>query len=292
MRRSKGKLLGGAPKGGGRWKPAKPERPVPPERRGTATLLLVIALLLVGGVGGFAFQMQRELEGGLVAQWKEARRRDDWVPLGTLPPHVSAAFLAVVDTTNVLRQAQFVPREGPQMARDLVRQVHLLSASPGDQAKQVALTPLLQQRFSHRALLELFLNRVDLGRTGKWHVYGIGHASRDYFGKDARRLTLSESATLAGILLHPRIEDPEERPGAVGPRRNEVLRRMLSSGTIDAAAFRAAVAEPLAFQPGADYAPMTRPADWKEPPPVIRLAPPDSAPSPGDSARASPAPGA
>lgn len=285
MRRSKGKLLGGAPKGGGRWKPAKPERPVPAERRGTVTTLLVIALVLLGGVGGFAFQMHRQLEGGLVRQWAEARRRDDWVPLRAMPPHVPAAFLAVVDTSSVLREAQFAPRQGPQLARDLVRQVHLLGPSPMDQAKGVALTPLLQQRFSHDALLELFLNRIELGRTGRWHVYGVGHAARDYFAKDVRQLTVSEAATLAGVLLAPRIEDPEERPGAVGPRRNEVLRRMRAAGAIDEAAFRAALAEPLAFQPGVDHAPMTRPADWKEPPRVIRLPEADSAPSPGDSAR-------
>jgi membrane peptidoglycan carboxypeptidase len=287
VRRSKAKLLGGAPKGGGRWKPVKPDRPVPRERRGTVTLLLVVALALLGGVGGFAVQMHRQLEGGLVRQWAEARRRDDWVPVRALPAYVPAAFLAVVDTTSMLRQPQFTPARDPQLAADLVRQVHLLGPGPGDQAKAVALTPLLQQRFSHDALLELFLNRIELGRTGRWQVYGVGHAARDYFGKDARQLTVSEAATLAGLLLAPRVTDPEGRPGAVGPRRNEVLRRLLAAGTIDAAAYRAAIAEPLAFQPGVDYAPMTRPADWKAPARVIRLPEPDSASSP-DSARANP----
>ncbi|MBD0320923.1 MAG: transglycosylase domain-containing protein, partial [Gemmatimonadetes bacterium] len=122
-------------------------------------------------------------------------------------------------------------------------------------------------------------------------VYGVFHASREYFGKDPRKLTLAEAATLAGILLPPALPAPEQSPGPVGARRNEVLRRMLRAGTITPAAFRQAAREPLAFQPGADYAPMARPADWRREPDVIRL-PPELRPSlqrPDSAAAASPA---
>ena len=53
---------------------------------------------------------------------------------------------------------------------------------------------------------------------------------------------------------------------------------MLASGRITEAAYRQAAREPLAFQPGADYAPMSRPADWRREPDVIRL-PPELQPS-------------
>ena len=75
-------------------------------------------------------------------------------------------------------------------------------------------------------------------------------------------------------------------PGAVGARRNEVLRRLTAAGVIDAAQARAAAAEPLAFQPGADYVPMSRPLGWKSEPQVIRL-PPELRPTP-DSAASNP----
>ena len=115
-------------------------------------------------------------------------------------------------------------------------------------------------------------------------MYGVQHAAQEYFGKDAKELTLSEAATLAGMLLPPRLVNPQSSPGAVGARRNEVLRRLLEAGRIDRAAFDAAVHEMLAFQPGIDYAPMTRPADWGKEPEVIRL-PPGSIPA-SDSAAA------
>jgi membrane peptidoglycan carboxypeptidase len=79
--------------------------------------------------------------------------------------------------------------------------------------------------------------------------------------------------------------NPEASPGAVGARRNEVLQRMLEAGTITRAAMEQARREPLAFQPGINYAPMTRPVGWgDQEPEVIRL-PPGSIPA-SDSAAA------
>jgi membrane peptidoglycan carboxypeptidase len=121
-------------------------------------------------------------------------------------------------------------------------------------------------------------------------VYGVQHAAQEYFGKDASRLTLSEAATLAGLLLPPRMLNPQASPGAVGARRNEVLQRMLAAGEIDGAAYAQALREPLAFQPGIDYAPMTRPAGWGKEPEVIRL-PPGSIPASDSSSAAQPAGG-
>jgi membrane peptidoglycan carboxypeptidase len=98
-------------------------------------------------------------------------------------------------------------------------------------------------------------------------------------------LTISESATLAGMLLQPRIEDPGDKPGAVGVRRNEVLRGMLQQGSISEAEYRAALAEPLGFQPGLSRQPMSRPLDWATETRVIRL-PESHRPRPDTTAQA------
>src|SRR6185295_2503527 len=142
---------------------------------------------------------------------------------------------------------------------------------PADQAWRAFMVPLTEARLSRRAMVEFYLNRAYLGQAGDWRVYGVQHASEEYFGKDARRLTLSEAATLAGLMLPPRMLNPQNSPGAAGARRNEVLERLLAAGKIDQAAYEAALREPLAFQPGIDYAPMTRPADWGQEPEVIKL---------------------
>src|SRR5690606_16523627 len=91
------------------------------------------------------------------------------------------------------------------------------------------------------------------------------------FGKEVSQLTTSETATLAALLLEPRITDPEAFAGAVGVRRNEVLRGMLRAGHIDADEYRRAVMERLAFQPGVSELPMSRVRLTPEDTSVIRL---------------------
>ncbi|HEX8697140.1 MAG TPA: transglycosylase domain-containing protein [Longimicrobium sp.] len=271
--KAKAKKLGGAPRAG-KWTREPEPGGFGGKHRGSLIVLLAIGGLLVVGMGVFAFFAQQRLQDGFLGQYRRSLRRPDWVRLNQLPPHVVQAFLAVVDTSGFQRTPSYGKEVRPLLTRDLVAQVHRLGSGVGDQAWRAAMVPLVEAQLSRRAALEFFLNRIYLGQTtGDWRIYGVRHAAEDYFGKDPRQLTLGEAATLAGILLPPRITDPEALPGAVGARRNEVLRRMLMMRMIDEAAFRAAMAEPLAFQPGIDYAPMTRPLDWEKEPEPIRLPP-------------------
>ncbi|HEU0298354.1 MAG TPA: transglycosylase domain-containing protein, partial [Longimicrobium sp.] len=270
LKPGKGKFLGGAPRTG-KWTRQPEERRIGGRHQGSLIALVVLGVLVLGGIGGYLALMNAQLERGLLRQQREMRRRPDYVPLAQLPPYARDAFALVVDTTSAARRSLRRGMPLPSASRDLVRQVHLLDDGLGGQARELAMAPLLEVHTSSAELLELYVNRVAMGRTESWAVYGIQQAAQEFFGKDARRLTLSEAATLAGILLPPRLADPEAAPGAAGTRRNEVLRLLLAAEKIDEAAYRAAVAEPLAFQPGVDYAPMSRPLDWQTPPAVIRL---------------------
>lgn len=281
----KGKRLGGAPRQG-RWTKQKEDRGQPGRYRGSLIFLVVLGTLVLTGVGTFGWQMDRELRAGILSQRKEALRRPDWIPINRLPKHVPEAFLAVVDTTSFQREPIHGRAEGATLTHDLIRQVHQLGTDLTSEARELALSPILDQRLPRRSVLELYLNRISLGRSDGWPVYGVYHASSEFFGKPPERMTVGEAATLAGILLAPRLRDPEKSPGAVGPRRNEVLRRMRARGAIDEAAYRAAVAEPLGFQPGIEYAPMTRLPDWSRLPEVIRL---PAAPPPDLTAKSPPA---
>jgi penicillin-binding protein 1A len=254
------------------------------EYRGSMIVLLVLGALIVVGMGVFAFFAHNRLDRGVVGQYRQSQRRPDWVRLNQLPPYLVDAVLAVVDTSSFQRLSPYGRQDRPRLTVDLVSQVQRLRRGPADQAWRAFMVPLAEAQLSRGAMVEFYLNRTYLGQAGDWRVYGVQHAAEEYFGKDARRLSLSEAATLAGMLLPPRMLNPSNSPGAVGARRNEVLVRLLESGKIDRAAFDQAVAEPLAFQPGIDYAPMSRPADWGKEPEVIKL-PPGSIPLP-DSTRA------
>ncbi|HSU16802.1 transglycosylase domain-containing protein [Longimicrobium sp.] len=285
--KTKPKALGGAPRTG-RWTRDVPERTrLGGEHRGSLILLLIAGGVIVIVMIIFAVMASSRLDRGLLGQYTQARRRPDWVRARDLPRYVPDAFMTVVDTSAFQRLSPYGRQDRPRMTVDLVTQVQRLRGGVDDQAWRAFMVPLTEARLSRAQMVEYYLNRIYLGKAGDWRVYGVQHAAQEFFGKDARQLTLSEAATLAGMMLPPRLVNPQASPGAVGARRNEVLRRLLEGGRIDRAAFDGAMHEMLAFQPGIDYAPMTRPVGWGGEPEVIRL-PPGSIPA-TDSASARPA---
>lgn len=271
LKRKRGKMLGGqAPRRGGRWQ--RPGRRKAARTDAVSILgTLALAMFVVGVVGGFAWALDRQLRGGILRQTAEARQRPDQVSLAELPPYVADAFASVVEP-GLLRTGRLRRGEsGRTVAGELVRQVHLLPANLGGEARALTMGPLLEQRTSRTRLLEMFLNRVYLGEEKGYPVYGVWYAAQEYFEKEPAELTLSEAATLAGLLLPPRITEPRRAVGAVGARRNEVLEVMLRGELISPEDYRQAIAEALPFQPGPGEMPMTRPPDWTEEPEVIRL---------------------
>src|SRR5690606_32816471 len=103
--------------------------------------------------------------------------------------------------------------QGKTIPRELVRQIHLLDDGISGEARGLFMAPILEQRISRADLLELYLNRVYLGESHDYPVYGIHYAAEEYFDKSASELTLGEAASLAGLLLEPRILRPEQFPG-------------------------------------------------------------------------------
>ena len=80
--------------------------------------------------------------------------------------------------------------------------------------QEVLLALWLEHEHTKDQILEMYLNRVYFGSG----AYGVEAASRRYFGKSARDVTLSEAALLAGLLKAPSrlspARDPEGRRGA------------------------------------------------------------------------------
>jgi monofunctional biosynthetic peptidoglycan transglycosylase len=74
-------------------------------------------------------------------------------------------------------------------------------------------------------------------------VYGVGHASRYYFGKPPSGLTVRESAFLASMLPGPKVYDPYRNLGRVVRRSDRILRRMAAAHMITEEEYKAALAE-------------------------------------------------
>jgi len=84
----------------------------------------------------------------------------------------------------------------------------------------------IERNYTKDEILEMYLNVVYFGRSS----YGIASASRIFFGKSPQELSLSESATLIGMLKNPAYYDPLNHPEQAISRRNIVLGQMIKYG--------------------------------------------------------------
>jgi 1A family penicillin-binding protein len=96
--------------------------------------------------------------------------------------------------------------------------------------KEMFLALRVERQFTKDEILELYLNKVYFGNG----LYGIEAASRGYFGKSAKDVSVDEAALLAGLIQAPSAYDPTERPKKALARREIVLRAMAEAGFIKA----------------------------------------------------------
>lgn len=111
-------------------------------------------------------------------------------------------------------------------------------------AREMYLAVQLEKRRTKQEILGLYLNTVYFGEG----AYGAQSAARVYFSKDAKDLTLAESALIAGLAQAPSRLDPYDNPEGAVKRRNEVLKRMERNGYITAEERDAATATELALK--------------------------------------------
>jgi penicillin-binding protein 1A len=115
-----------------------------------------------------------------------------------------------------------------QLARSLFRDYVGTQDSAGRKLREAVVAFKLESYYSKDELLLTYLNRVFLGID----LYGFEDAARFYFGKSAKDLTLSESATLAGILPAPNSFNPIQNYQLAVQYRDRVIERMRAMGTI------------------------------------------------------------
>ena len=61
----------------------------------------------------------------------------------------------------------------------------------------------MEQKFSKQQIFEFYANWVDLGQSGSFAISGFAEASKAYFNKDLKDITLPEAALLAGLIQRP-----------------------------------------------------------------------------------------
>jgi penicillin-binding protein 1A len=106
--------------------------------------------------------------------------------------------------------------------------------------QEVLLALWLEQKYSKDEILEMYLNRVYFGSNS----YGVEAASRRYFSKSAKNVTLQQAALIAGLLKAPSRLSPANDPKAANDRAELVMAAMRDQGMIGDKELDTAVMKP------------------------------------------------
>ena len=103
----------------------------------------------------------------------------------------------------------------------------------------------IEQSYSKEEILEVYLNIIPMSEN----IYGVGLASKTFFGKEPSELSAAECATLIGITNAPTAYNPYKNPEACREKRNTVLSVMYADGIIGEEEYELQRSSPLELIP-------------------------------------------
>jgi penicillin-binding protein 1A len=165
-----------------------------------------------------------------------------------LPDHLINALVATederfyshsgIDARGTLRAAIFLGKKGG--ASTITQQLSkLLFSDPNkrgtfnrmiQKVKEWVIAVRLEEQYAKNEIITMYLNKFDF----LYQAVGIRSASRIYFSKEPKELTIEESATLVAMLKNPILYNPikERFQENSLTRRNQVFRQMEKNGFI------------------------------------------------------------
>jgi len=181
-----------------------------------------------------------------------------FVPINNIPEHMINAVVAVEDSRfwrhkgiDYLAIARALIKdiiygelkEGGSTITQQLAKVMFLTPEKTLQRKlrEAALATKIEKNLNKKEILELYLNKVYFGHG----AYGVEMASRIYFGKSIKDVTLSEAALIAGLIKAPSIYSPYINLTKARKRQEIVLLRMEEEGYIKRSEKNNALKQPI-----------------------------------------------
>ena len=176
-----------------------------------------------------------------------------WLSFDQIPKIMSDAMVSVedrrfrshfgVDPIGIARsvavrvQRGKFAQGGSTITQQLARNIFLTNDKTWTRKfREIILALAMERKFSKNQILELYLNRVYFGGG----AYGVDAASRKFYDHPATRLSLAESAIIAGLVKAPSNYSPTADAKAAVGRANVVLAVMEKNGTISPGEARSA----------------------------------------------------
>ncbi len=186
----------------------------------------------------------------------------DAVRVSDLPEHLTQAITATEDrryydhfgidvigigralVTNIL--AGSIVQGGSTITQQAAKNLFLTpERTIKRKIQEVLLALWLEKSFTKNQIMTIYLNRVYLGSG----TYGVDAAAQKYFGHSAHKLSLLQSAVIAGLLKAPSRLSPLHNPRGALKRARVVLSNMVAAGYISEKRATRVRQSPLQFSP-------------------------------------------
>ncbi|MEH7443330.1 PBP1A family penicillin-binding protein [Bacillus sp. JJ1122] len=184
-------------------------------------------------------------DGTVIGESNSGQKRY-WVSLKDISPHLIDATVSIEDKSFFAHNGFDYKRIAGAALADVKAMSKVQGASTITQqyarnlylahektwkrkAVEAFYTLRLEMNYSKDEILEGYLNTIYYGNG----AYGVQAASRYYFGKDAKDLSLAEASMLAGIPKGPNIYSPFASMEKAKQRQQTVLYTMKANGFID-----------------------------------------------------------
>lgn len=205
-------------------------------------------------------------DGALIGEFGEERRT--FIKIDEVPDHLKKAILAIeddrfyehsgVDILGIIRATVSNVAGGTgggasTITQQVARNFFLTSNEPTMRQKlqrkfyEILLSLKIEANLSKDHILELYINQIFLGQR----AYGFAAASRTYFAKDIKSLSIAEAAMLAGIPKFPSSANPVANFKRATTRQQYILQRMRDLRYITPAQYEAAAKEQLVIRQSA-----------------------------------------
>src|SRR6267142_2750580 len=161
-------------------------------------------------------------------------------------------FVAAVTDIIERRRAQGASTLTQQLARNLKEQFGLNNEKSFERKIREAILAIqIEKRYTKKEIFTIYCNQMYLGHG----AYGVEAASKLYFQKSNKQLSLEEAALIAGIFQTPERQSPFVDMKRAVQRRNVVLQRMADERYITQAQADAAKAKPIVTRGQPNQAP-------------------------------------
>lgn len=212
-------------------------------------LFILVIIIIIGSVlylNGNKLYKEKLSEISLENKVSSVRENSNFIKLNSLPTYYKDAVVSVEDrrfyshgtidfialaraTFSNIKQKDF-KEGGSTITQQTAKNLYLIEEKDVSNRKvaEFLIGRDLEKKYNKDEILELYVNTIYFGDG----YYGIQEASKGYFGKDAKDLTLYEATMLAGVPNAPSLYAPTINFHLTQSRQKKVVSSMVETGTL------------------------------------------------------------